>query len=613
MEMESLIRSRLCELWKAGSCSGIWDDMKVTELRKECKAVGVRVKGKKTELSKRLNDWRNADDNESLPSSSTASSPDSQQDTSDEESRSESNGPSPAAPLSKVADQESSSVSETNYDPNLAPPDKRSIIHDKLECCQMVLHPSFNKDQLSKSAAKSVVAPKEDDIMDFMTKSIETGMSVDGMTIPSPGFVYICGGPGTGKVSHFKFTSSFLAPLHLNAVMVCSYNYISICYITKTAAVASCKGKVMRLAKQNGYEKPSICIMNMAKPGGKDGIMRDMQDKMARALGLKKGASISKIEKKMKKKALVLVLDEIDMLFENHGRFADLWFKNPLIGWAEDKELRFSMIGISNCVNDTKSRKIRELGHVSQFNFLVHHLFLRHDQSHFISSSQYPHELVFSAYREVDILAILQQRVGNNVIGLKVLQLISRRVAAGTGDARCALKIASNAAGKCIDMMSDDKLETKVKPDDECMPLVKLPHVMRAIKEGMPMPHDEVIAGLPQAAKVILCICVSLSQVWGPTAEINIPTLKKYCVEATQHTIMDELGLGHIMNLAEMLVDAGLLVTGNRRGFNKQNPNAKLKIGIQLEEVEIALEETLLKEGGFYASLVEYVKRECPQ
>jgi len=114
-----------------------------------------------------------------------------------------------------------------------------------------------------------------------------------------------------------------------------------------------------------------------------------------------------------------------------------------------------------------------------------------------------------------------------------------------------------------------------VDRDDECMPLVKLPHMMRAIREAMPMRHNDVIAGLPQAAKVVLCIAVSLSQVWGPTAELSISTLKKYCIEATYHAIMDELGVGHISFLVEMLIDSGLLVAGNRDQFDPHDVNIK--------------------------------------
>ena len=192
--------------------------------------------------------------------------------------------------------------------------------------------------------------------------------------------------------------------------------------------------------------------------------------------------------------------------------------------------------------------------------------------------------------------------------------MISRRVAASSGDARRALEITSNAVGKCLDLLKPEELDAKMNYNDERMPLVKLPHMMRAIREAMPMRHADVISGLPQAAKVVLCIAVSLGQAWGPTAEISISTLKKFCVEATRHAVMDELGPGHVLNLVDMLIDSGLLVTDNSsHHYNPNDANPKLKIGVQLDDVEIALEESLLNEGGFYRSLVDYVKRERPR
>ena len=89
-------------------------------------------------------------------------------------------------------------------------PDKQLTVKDKLECCLLMLHPnnpSYRK-RLSKSCLESTVSSMEDDIKNFMIKSIETGMSIDGITSPSPSFMYICGGPGTGKVSFFH---AFLA------------------------------------------------------------------------------------------------------------------------------------------------------------------------------------------------------------------------------------------------------------------------------------------------------------------------------------------------------------------------------------------------------------------
>jgi hypothetical protein len=92
----------------------------------------------------------------------------------------------------------SQSVVDTEY---MSLPDYQPKVKDKLEYCQMVLHPSFNKKQLSKSSSMSVVSSMEHEIRDFLEKSILTGTDMDGMTLPSPGFLYICGGPGTGKVS----------------------------------------------------------------------------------------------------------------------------------------------------------------------------------------------------------------------------------------------------------------------------------------------------------------------------------------------------------------------------------------------------------------------------
>ena len=185
-------------------------------------------------------------------------------------------------------------------------------------------------------------------------------------------------------------------------------------------------------------------------------------------------------------------------------------------------------------------------------------------------------------------------------------------VAKAGGDARHALDITSNAIGKVVDTLDEVKLAQDVKHNDECMPLVKLPHMMRAIRESMPMRHADIIAGLPQAAKVVLCVAVSLSQVWGPTAEISISALKKYCGEATQHAVMEDLGVGHVGNLVRLLIDSGLLVTSNNGYFNPHDSRSKLKIGVQMDEVEIGVEQSLLKEGGFYRRLVDYIKANHP-
>ncbi len=220
---------------------------------------------------------------------------------------------------------------------------------------------------------------------------------------------------------------------------------------------------------------------------------------------------------------------------------------------------------------------------------------------------------MFTPYKEEDLIRILKQRVGNKIVMNKALKLIANRVAWSSGDARQALEITSNAIGKCLESLTDKQRSINAESDEISLPLVKLSHVTRAIREGNSMRHADLIKDLPQSAKVVLCIAVSLSQVWGSTAEVSVATLKKYCITASQHSIIDELDIDHIMNFVEMLCDAGLLVMGNDRSFNASDTGSRLKIGVQYEEVETLLEESLLKEGSFYQSLIEYGKLEYPR
>ena len=252
----------------------------------------------------------------------------------------------------------SQSIGDKEYK---SPPDLQLNVRDTLEYCQMVLHPSFNKKQLSKYSSMSVVSSMEHDIKEFMEKSILTGAIMDGITLPSPGFLYVCGGPGTGKVSPLIAYSLMLSPL------LASHPSFSL-LIDQTTAVTSCAEEMTKWAKANGYEKPLVCSVNMAasqtSSNSKVGVMRTMLKKIATGLSIANDDPLVKFESLMMKRVVVLIVDELDMLFKQHGGIGETWFKT-LVSWAEDREMRFSMIGISNCVNDVDSSRVRELGHVS--------------------------------------------------------------------------------------------------------------------------------------------------------------------------------------------------------------------------------------------------------
>ena len=133
------------------------------------------------------------------------------------------------APSSAGSKESSSSLkSFASEDSHTPVPDLQLTYKDKLEYCKLTLHPSYapKKERLSKTS-NSKVQELENEIKTFMMRAMQTNYMIDGMTAQSPGFLYICGGPGTGKVScsycnrigrcvklDFRLTSSF-----------CSYSF----------------------------------------------------------------------------------------------------------------------------------------------------------------------------------------------------------------------------------------------------------------------------------------------------------------------------------------------------------------------------------------------------
>jgi hypothetical protein len=60
--------------------------------------------------------------------------------------------------------------------------------------------------------------------------------------------------------------------------------------------------------------------------------------------------------------AVILILDEVDTMFGSKG-LEEAFEK--LAGWARDEETTFSLIGISNSVNNNKTSRMFEFGMVS--------------------------------------------------------------------------------------------------------------------------------------------------------------------------------------------------------------------------------------------------------
>ena len=109
---------------------------------------------------------------------------------------------SPHAKANESMDCDSSKDNVSSNDDNdidsVCLPDGESIVKDKLEAAQMVLHQSF-------SGNYCAVSSKTSQIMKFMATAVVN--SKDGES--SPAFLYVCGRPGTGKVRLFTTTRDF--------------------------------------------------------------------------------------------------------------------------------------------------------------------------------------------------------------------------------------------------------------------------------------------------------------------------------------------------------------------------------------------------------------------
>lgn len=386
-------------------------------------------------------------------------------------------------------------------------------------------------------------------------------------------------------ISHPSLFHIMLLPLPLSFVLVAPHQTT-----TLNKCINKCKGKfpdarfIFRNAASCGHDGPSSATR----------ILNDIKEEMQVAGSTGEDTIYAKIEKSLLSKRmspLVLVLDEIDMLLSYSNRSTDNLSGGDLLiksflQWASKPKFSFVLIGISNAVDNGYTERLQNLGKIS-------------------------HTLVFKPYREEDLISIIEARVGTKIIAEPAIKMVSRKVAAGSGDARKALDMTAQAVRKCETDLSVEQRETS--GDDVVYPIVKLPHMMRSIREGLGMRHTDAIMSMPQAAKIVLCVAVALSTVSPAWKIIRMKDLKKYCAEASRHGLMERLNIDHLFDIVQMLSDSGLLLSGDGNdlryaAYQMDVHEIPLMLGIQLDDIEFALEKTLMNEP-FYKNMVSYVKK----
>lgn len=203
------------------------------------------------------------------------------------------------------------------------------------------------------------------------------------------------------------------------------------------------------------------------------------------------------------------------------------------------------------------------------------------------------------------MVKIAESKIGFSVVDQKAVEFVAAKVAASSGDAREFLELLSLAIQKRLDSLSNEKLDESLTK-----PVIGIRDAMMAIRETN-VKYKDVIESLTTCEKITLCAGVHLSRKFEGKA-VRLDSVKSYTMEAFGFD--NDLSLEDFKGVIERLQDNGLLKLAEKekRSNISTAPISNLLrfevcFDLQLEDVESALEETLMKED-FYKRLVERVK-----
>lgn len=303
----------------------------------------------------------------------------------------------------------------------------------------------------------------------------------------------------------------------------------------------------------------------------------DLFSKLSVQMGLNEYAGEAVIEKhlKAKKSLLVAVIDEVDLILHRDARGLKEFFQ-----WSYSPEFNFALILISNTYENQKLARLLPAGWD-------------------ISSKQ---TVVFQAYDKNDLSNMLKLRINGPVFEDKALQYIATKTAAGGGDARRALSIASRSIAKYANMLSD---EEKREPFSSIISkeraAISFKYVRMAIKELDKGGCLESIDGLPPVAKIALSVMSALSV--APNAKKRIITrgmLIRNCRLVASHNIVNvlaDIGSHWVSDVLDQLSDAGLLEVSRDNSDCHSPSDEKLKLCINPIDVEYSLEDAFPQKG----------------
>jgi len=208
--------------------------------------------------------------------------------------------------------------------------------------------------------------------------------------------------------------------------------------------------------------------------------------------------------------------------------------------------------------------------------------------------------------------AIINKRLGTarSLVEESAVKFAAKKVSKASGDVRQVLDIVKLAFTKCFDGLSPDELGKIIDTNA----VVKLRHVMVALKDSGALPLANIISHLPQSCKSVLCIAVALQNCIPPRSALTLGTLKKYCAEASsQHVVsLENTSNESYVDIVRQLEDAGLFTIGGSdiffHGMSSDPMQMQLSIQCGMDDVECAMGEALFNQP-FYKNMFEYVRK----
>jgi len=355
--------------------------------------------------------------------------------------------------------------------------------------------------------------------------------------------LYICGAPGSGK----------------------SMSTTNICK------------KAIRTKMNNINKKekaPQFCYLNCTSlnnsstEAGMQKVLNRMDTKEAR---LKRSPNDAK------NAATILILDEVDQLIGKKGTERIL---SELSKWAKDENNVLSVIGISNAIWNSKTTRLQEYGLGLPSN-----------------------KLVFETYAKKDLMEITQSKIGFSVVDKKAHVFIAAKIANSCGDARKYLDLVIKAVQNCL-----SKLSLEIRDTVHTKPIVMIRDAMLAIRETNHS-SKKIIESLTSYEKMTLCAGVHLARKLHSNVT-TLGTLRKLTIEA--FGMDSDFSMEDFKGVIERLEDSGLLKLADtdRRGLpgisSSSLVNYPVKFDLQLEDVDSALENTVMKDN-FYKRMVDRV------